>query len=487
MAPAGPELVELLDELVIDVAGSGGEDGVWLAEPLEIRARRFRVVFVCGLQEGAWPLGAAPDPFLSDERRRELALSSGLVLRAGEDTLDRERYLLYTTVSRATERVVLSYRSSDEEGNLALPSPFVADVAELFAEDWSAGRVRRLLSDVVWDPSRAPTERERERSLAAASAPPQGDAPELGRTLTPLALGRLRHLEILSAGALETYAACPVKWLVERELRPQPLQPDSEPIVRGNVMHEALEQVFAELDGPVTPASLPRAREILDRLLGELARGERGLVALGVGRPEVVREGALRAIEADLRRYLRHEARTGGDWRPVALELRFGFGDDERSLPPLELGGGEQRVRFRGAIDRVDADGSGRAVIRDYKSGGARTEHPVARWPADRQLQVALYLIVVRELLGLQPAGGFYQPLRGEDLRARGMFVKGTDVGALTVPSDARDPDEFATELEDAAARAVTLAAALRSGVLTPCPQTCSRDGCAFPGICRSQ
>ena len=169
---------------MIDVAGSGGEDGVWLAEPLEIRARRFRVVFVCGLQEGAWPLGAAPDPFLSDERRRELALP-GPVLRAGEDTLDRERYLLYTTVSRATERVVLSYRSSDEEGNLALPSPFVADVAELFAEDWSAGRVRRLLSDVVWDASRAPTERERERSLAAASAPPQGDAPELGRTLTP--------------------------------------------------------------------------------------------------------------------------------------------------------------------------------------------------------------------------------------------------------------------------------------------------------------
>ena len=200
-----------------------------------------------------------------------------------------------------------------------------------------------------------------------------------------------------------------------------------------------------------------------------------------------MREGALRAIEADLRRYLRHEARTGGDWRPVALELRFGFGDDERSLPPLELGGGEQRVLFRGAIDRVDADGSGRAVIRDYKSGGARTEHPVARWPADRQLQVALYLIVVRELLGLQPAGGFYQPLRGEDLRARGMFVKGTDVGALTVPSDARDPDEFATELEDAAGRAVALAAALRSGLLTPCPQTCSRDGCAFPGICRSQ
>ena len=31
-------------------------------------------------------------------------------------------------------------------------------------------------------------------------------------------------------------------------------------------------------------------------------------------------------------------------------------------------------------------------------------------------------MLVVRELLGLEPVGGFYQPLRGSDLRARGMF-----------------------------------------------------------------
>jgi ATP-dependent helicase/DNAse subunit B len=70
-------------------------------------------VLVCGLQENEFPLAAAPEPFLSDEVRRELAACSGLRLRPREDALARERYLFYTSVSRATERVILSYRSSD--------------------------------------------------------------------------------------------------------------------------------------------------------------------------------------------------------------------------------------------------------------------------------------------------------------------------------------------------------------------------------------
>ena len=45
-------------------------DGVLLADPLEIRARRFRAVFVCGLQDGEFPRRPVPEPFLDDEARR---------------------------------------------------------------------------------------------------------------------------------------------------------------------------------------------------------------------------------------------------------------------------------------------------------------------------------------------------------------------------------------------------------------------------------
>src|SRR5436305_3625427 len=138
------ELIELLEEVEVEAPSGGGTPAVILAEPLAIRARRFRAVFVCGLQEGGFPRIPAPDPFLPDERKRELAVGSGLLLPLVEDALDRERYLFYAAVSRATERVVLSYRSSDEEGNLELPSPFVSDVAELIVDGWAGWRRKRL-------------------------------------------------------------------------------------------------------------------------------------------------------------------------------------------------------------------------------------------------------------------------------------------------------------------------------------------------------
>jgi hypothetical protein len=82
---------------------------------------------------------------------------------------------------------------------------------------------------------------------------------------------------------------------------------------------------------------------------------------------------------------------------------------------------------------------------------------------------------------------GFYQPLGGDDLRARGVFLEGAAVGSGVVGTDCRSQDELDEALEDARARALALAERLRSGELTPCPETCSRDGCSFPGICRTR
>ncbi len=478
----GEDLIELLDGLTVAHPAPARRGAVLISEPLAIRARRFQAVLVCGLQEGEFPLASTPEPFLSDDRRRELAAAAGLRLRPSDDGLARERYLFYACTSRATRAVVLSYRSSDEEGNLALPSPFIADVAELLEPDWPDRRRKRLLADVVWPPGEAPTARELARTEAAACAPLAGELPVPVRSLSQTALRHVRHSEILSGGALEAYGDCPMKWLVERELQPERIAPEPDPVVRGSHMHNVLEQVIERLGRAVTPESLPDALEFLDEVLAEASP------RIAAGRAEGVRAAALRAIEADLRRYLEHEASDGNQWEPRALELRFGFEGEEGSLPALELAQRPGTVRVRGAIDRVDVDpGETRAIVRDYKSGSSRPDYQGARWRAERRLQVALYMIAVRELMGLEPVAGLYQPLTGNDLRARGVFLEESEAGTRLVTTDARDRDALNDELEDARSRAVALAARLRAGELTPNPTTCSRDGCRFPGICRSQ
>jgi RecB family exonuclease len=356
-------------------------------------------------------------------------------------------------------------------------------VAELLCTGWRDRRRRRLLSDVVWAPERAPTDRELRHALAAARPVPSGLAAGQPRILSERALAHVRHSRIVSGGALEMYAACPVKWLVERELDPPRFEPEAEPLAKGTYMHRVMEEVIARLERAVTPESLPDAQRILAEVMAEMPP------SIAPGRPASVRAGVQAGIRADLLRYLRHEAADGVDWRPAGLEQRFGFEDEDGSLPALVLGDGADRILVRGMIDRVDVDpvSGRRAIVRDYKSGARRDEWQGARWSTDSQLQVALYMLVVRQLMGFEPVAGLYQPLGGNDLRGRGIYLKEADVGDRLVATDARDPAELDDELRDAAARAVELARRLRTGVLEPCPHTCSRQGCAHPGICRSE
>jgi len=241
--------------------------------------------------------------------------------------------------------------------------------------------------------------------------------------------------------------------------------------------------VIGRLEASVQPQSLVEAERILGQVMAEIPP------EIAPGRPASVRAGMTAGIEADLRRYLRHEAGDGCGWEPRGLELRFGFEDEEGSLPALVLGDEPQPVLVRGVIDRVDVDpvDGRRAIVRDYKSGSKQDGWAGARWRTDRQLRVALYMLAVRRLMGLEPVAGLYQPLGGGDLRPRGIFLRDVPVGQRLVATDAREEAELEAELQDAASRAVALARRLRAGELEPCPQTCSRDGCAYPGICRSQ
>ncbi|MHB8693680.1 MAG: PD-(D/E)XK nuclease family protein [Solirubrobacteraceae bacterium] len=487
--PRGDELIELLETLELGAQHRGADGVVRISGPLGIRAQRFRAVFVCGLCEGEFPRPAVPDPFLSDEQRRELAIASGLALTPRDDGLAAERYLFYASVSRATERLFLSFRSSDEEGNAVLASPFVADVAELLGTEWFQRRRKRLLADVTWSLEDAPSERELALARAAAAGRAAVPTAPAERRLGERALTHVRHTEVLSGGALESYADCPVKWLVTRQLDPVMLESEPEPLTRGSYGHAVLERVFARLGEALTPATLPEATALLDEAIAEVDGSELGR-EIGRGRPRALRRAMRAAIAADLRRYLRHEAAGGDRWRARGLELRFGFEDDPQSLPPLRLGDGEGEVVLRGVIDRVDVDETDPAhplaVVRDYKSAATRIEHQAGRWRSERRLQVALYMIAVRELLGLEPVAGFYQPLRGRELRARGVYREDLELGPYVFAADGRDPEGLDELLAGAAEDAVAIARRLRTGVLEPCPQTCSSDGCLFPGICRS-
>ena len=181
-----------------------GGDAVAVLDPLALRARRVRALFLCGLQEGAFPSQRRRRSLLSEEDRFELERFTGVRLGRPEDQLAAERYLLYAAVSRPEELLVLSWHLADDEGLSTSRSLFVEDVCDLFEE--------HLL--------------EQPRAAGPEAVAPIGPAAPAARATRA---ERSLHDECVlaelagrpwSASPLENYLGCPMRWYVERFLRP---------------------------------------------------------------------------------------------------------------------------------------------------------------------------------------------------------------------------------------------------------------------------
>jgi ATP-dependent helicase/nuclease subunit B len=481
LAPDRRRLHDLLAEVNVRLGADPAPDRVQVARPEDVRARRFKALFLCGLQEGEFPRPVRPEPFLSDDDRRAIAAASGLVLPLREDRPARERYLFYACVSRAERLLALSWRQTDEEGAPLVRSFLVDDVRDtLDGEALDATLRSRPLAQVAWPSEEAPTEAEWRRAVAFEGPDELPPRPE--RIDSPEVLADLAARDRLSAAALETYADCPVKWLVDRLLDPEALEPDAEPLVRGRYAHAVLDQTYRRLrertgSRRVTRENLAEA----ERILVEALREREAEFPIS---PTAVRvRTAVRRLEFDLLRHLRAEAEAGGSFEPTELEMEFGMPEslerDALQLTP-DLG-------IRGRIDRVDT-WNGHFLVRDYKGG--RNVPPVATWEKEHRLQVALYMLAVRELMELEPAGGVYVPLAGAERRPRGMVLDELreELGEGFFDKDRVSAEEIERQLDRARERAIELAGRLRGGEVRPCPATCAwnRSGhCTYPSICR--
>ena len=109
---------------------------------------------------------------------------------------------------------------------------------------------------------------------------------------------------------------------------------------------------------------------------------------------------------------------------------------------------------------------SARGIVVDYKSGAAPSATQIHD---EARLQIPLYLLVLRDRLGLEPMGGVYMPLGGGRRAARDA-ARRRRAGAGVRAGDYLDGPEFEAEIEHARASAVVLAERIRAGDVAPRP-----------------
>jgi ATP-dependent helicase/nuclease subunit B len=443
------------------------------------RTRRFDAVFVLGLEEGSLPRRGTSSPFLDEETRRGLEDRGARLERP--DPVEVDRYLFYTACTRASQRLYLVREAADDDGSPREASPFWHDVQALFdGEDVRRWTRRRPLSALTWPLEEAPTERERLRALAELAAREATPADALARAngwerrlerargaferptrLThPLLLEQLSSRTAFAVTELERFADCSSAWFVERFLDPKTIDAEPDAKQRGSVAHSALYRFFSRVPADLGVEKLEAqhveaATGLMRRCLDDALAGVR------MDLTEMQERELDQTLWRDLAALVEEECESSSPLVPRRFEVSFG---SERASPELqrglELGSG---LTLSGKIDRIDVDPFGaRGVVQDYKSG--KSAYSARQIESELRLQIPLYMLVLRDLVGLEPLGGLYRPLAGAR-KPRGL-VRGSETETLQgyVSHDYLDEESFWGVVESARETATGLAERIRAG-----------------------
>ncbi|MFI1756545.1 ATP-dependent helicase [Streptomyces sp. NPDC020571] len=359
-------------------------DAVRLMTAHRSKGLEWRLVVVAGVQEGLWP----------DLRRRGSLLEADRIGRDGlaepltpGALLAEERRLFYVAATRARERlVVTAVKAPADDGDQ--PSRFLTELGVEPAD--VTGRPRRPLAVAALvaelrattvDPRvSAPLREAAARRLARLAALTDEDDRPLVPSAHPyrwwgmwdpteskVPLRDRDQPVTLSGSALDQLAnTCALQWFLGREVKAD--APATTAQGFGNVVHVLADEVASGH----TPADLAVLMERLDSVWNALAFDAPWKSAQEKANARVA-----------LERFLKWHVMDRAGRTPVASEHDF----------DVTLEAGDYEVRIRGQMDRVEADGDGRAYVVDFKTGKqAPSSSEVARHP-----QLAVYQLAVRE------------------------------------------------------------------------------------------
>ena len=444
-----------------------------------IRTLRFDAVFVPGMAERSFPAAPRQDPLLTDGVRRDLNRQLGAeALRLGQSRTPQDRLAFALIAQAARRRLTLSYaRRAAAVGGPAHPSVLLMHALDPAApllneqslnENDHFRRIPAAVSEAApgpdddglpqWGPEqRAIDDSDLRLALLAA---PGVHGPDLLRAIGGETALRADHARlgrnnggfsafdgviqppgdrwnpydgetVLSATALERYAACPYRFFLANVLRLRAVEEPEEggelsALDRGSLMHDILEQwvkLWLREHPQPWPDYVNDPQPLLDVAQQRLQEAQDDRKLGGPG----IRDGLRRQVLDDLEQARQAEAARAArepDWWPRAVESEF---------KDVELNvGGERTIKVAGRIDRIDeAPGDRRRAI-DYKTGKQRRNAADA-FRAGSTLQLPLYLYALdqrdggllaessSELVYITRKGGFArEPLHGADLAARG-------------------------------------------------------------------
>lgn len=367
-----------------------------------------KVCFILGAGEGIMPARITGDGIFNDTERTKLD-EMGINLAPGSRRkVFEEQYLIYTALTRASERLWISYPVADDDGRSASPSPVVGRIKELLPQlsectyqvepvtgtepeglefivhpnrslTYLAGWLReakagRTVSQIWWELYNWYQNNNQDEKVQPVM---QSIMQSVFHANSETNIGQQSSLALYgspiraSVSRIERFRACPFAYFSAYglKLKERPVYRLAAPDM-GEFFHAAL-KCFAEqlqkesLDwGSVSRDDCLR---ISDKVVQELVPQLQNEILLSTARYRYLSGKLKKTINRAVLTLAEHASRS--EFRPVGLELSFGPGGQ---LPPVKvkLPNGTY-LELSGRIDRLDlaqtALGAYLRII-DYKS-----------------------------------------------------------------------------------------------------------------------
>ena len=464
-----------LEELPIQsrMMASGSRPGCIHVAPLARGGHTGRPhMYVVGLDDGRYPRRTAVDPVILDSERQRISEELPTSSELSDDTRGALDRALHRALANGGTKICLAYAAKNLVDNrLSFPSPSMlelfrvtqcndtahlenlmkhVDPAVAFVSpnlDDHLSSTDRQLAALLHEPNQErrvqrldeQTEyAQRQRIAADAHSSTtfgeyDGYVRSAGIDLDPISAKRL------SPSRMETFGTCPRRyffrhglgiyppdqWIVDQERWLDPLQ-------FGNLVHELFEHFLAGLTEKGLTPDVKRDRV---PLLNSLQSRIDDLKSRVPTPNEDVYRRTCDLLEEICEIFLDKEEQycRENHARPWVLEASLGLESEsntELDCPdpiPLTLSDG-RLLRFSGRIDRIDklnADGSERYAIWDYKSGSSYGFDAEDPFKQGRKLQPFLYVGMLRHRISarggladqVESFGYFFPSPRTEGLR----------------------------------------------------------------------
>ena len=479
---------------------------------LEARQWEMPVVFVGGLLEKEFPRQVREDLFLKDYYRKKLNATGKIALREASEQMDEERYLFYIAVTRAKERLYLSYPSANSNGNLTLPSFFLSDIQKLFSKEVRKEiTIQRNLSNIIPEPEEiiTPTdsksfvyyhlntpyvsEREQyEKDIALWLYNNREDESSFREelcTLTAL-IDSYNNLKLkfsdkrimkkisetsrrFSPTKLKDYAQCPYKYFGSTTLNLRQAIPKSlDSRMQGGIIHKVLEEYFKDTND---------ITKTFDNVFNKETKGMvTGFEEMKIRNEMLKTLLAFESMEGDF---------DTSTFRPSMFEVKFG--DEE--IGTLKIGDGNKGgIEISGKIDRIDiseVDGEEIGAIIDYKYG--QTEFKKTDLEEGLDLQLPIYLLALRDVFNVVPVAAEFYALKSS--KKTGIYNQELiDNLRLNIKpikkSLSVDNKEFNKILKEAENYILKFSNEIRKGRIELAPANidfCGEGNCDFANVCR--